>query len=59
MILQMSVDLNQTVKSIVQSLKLDAASVKEYPFKDFCQRSINRLAQAAKFEPQDAVNALG
>ena len=43
----------------MQLLKKDPASVKDYPFKGFCQRSIERLDQAAKLEPQDATNALG
>jgi hypothetical protein len=55
----MGVDLSQTTKAIVQQLKQDPASVKDYPYKDYCQRSIDRLAQAAKFQPQDASHAIG
>jgi hypothetical protein len=51
MLHQMGGDLFQTAKTIVQQLKQDPASVKDYPYKDFCQRSIDRFAQAAKFQP--------
>ena len=54
----MSVDLALTAKAIVQQLKQNPASVKDYPFTDFCHRSIDRLYKAAKFQPQDASNAI-
>ena len=58
-IYQMGVDLTLTTKAILQQLKQDPASVKDYPFKDFRHSCIDRLTQAAKFQPQDAIKAIG
>ena len=56
---QMILDLTRTADAIVQQLKQDPASVKDYPFKDFRHSCIDRLTQAAKFQPQDAIKAIG
>ena len=58
-IYQMGVDLTLTTKAILQQLKQDPASIKDYPFEDFRHRCIDRLSLAAKFQPQDASIAIG
>ena len=45
--------LNQTAKDVVQQLKQDPASVKEYPLTGWAQDLIQKLTEAGKLEPQE------
>ncbi len=51
-LLLINVDLHQTAKSLVQLLNQDMLSVKD-SFRAWIQASIDKLIQAAKFEPQE------
>jgi hypothetical protein len=51
LLLEMSMDLRETTKAILQLLKQNPANVKDFPYQDFLRRSIEKLVKATKFQP--------